>query len=95
MTCCTDPALPTMSAVPAYVAVTFVLPTGSVDVLTLAFPFDNVSVPNVTDPAVKVTFPVGVTVGDFTVAVNFTVRPDFAGFTDDTTVVAVVAFATV
>jgi hypothetical protein len=42
-------------------------------------------------PAVKVTVPVGVTVRDPTVAVNFTDLPCFEGFNDETTVAVVVA----
>jgi hypothetical protein len=42
----------------------------------------------------KVTEPVGMVVGESTVAVNFTDCPAFAGLSDDTTLVVVVACAT-
>jgi hypothetical protein len=43
----------------------------------------------------KVTEPVGIVVGDVTVAVNFTESPVLAGFFDETTEVVVVAWHTV
>lgn len=45
-------------------------------------------------PSIKVTEPVGIVVGERTVAVNFTESPALAGFFDDTTDVVVVACAT-
>ena len=67
------------------------LPTGSVDVPTLALPPDNVTVPSTTEPEVNVTVPVGVVVGEDTVAVNLTICPAVEGFFDDTIVVVVTA----
>ena len=42
----------------------------------------------------NVTIPVGVVVGEVTVAVNVTFCPVFDGFTEETTVVAEVALST-
>jgi hypothetical protein len=43
----------------------------------------------------KVTVPVGLVVGEVTVAVNFTVCPVLEGFTDELTAVVVIAWLTV
>ena len=67
------------------------LPTGRVEVLKLALPPDKFAVPKTTEPEVKVTVPVGVVVGDVTVAVNFTVWPAVEGFREEATVVVVAA----
>ena len=61
------------------------------EVVTLAFPLDRLTVASTVVPAVKVTVPVGFTVGDATVAVNVTELPCFEGFKEETTVVVVVA----
>ncbi len=66
-------------------------PTLRVDVLKFAWPFPRFPVPSTVLPSLKVTVPVGLAVDDVTVAVNLTVRPDFAGLSDDASVVAEVA----
>jgi len=48
-------------------------------------------VPNAFAPSMKVTDPVAVVVGEVTVAVNVTAWPRSDGFSDDFTVVVVVA----
>ena len=67
------------------------LPTGKVAVLRLALPPARFTVPRTTEPEVNVTVPVGVVVGDVTVAVNLTVCPAVEGFFEDTIVVVVTA----
>jgi hypothetical protein len=52
--------------------VTLVEPTGNVDVVNFAFPPLSCAVPSTVFPAVKVTVPVGTTVGDEIVAVKVT-----------------------
>ena len=47
-------------------------PTARVDVVNSALPWLNVAVPSTILPAVKVTGPVGVTVGDVMVVVKVT-----------------------
>ena len=63
--------------------------------LYLALPPDTVSVPSVLLPSLNVTVPVGVVCGDVTVAVKVKVCPLNEGFSDDFTVVALVAALTV
>jgi hypothetical protein len=55
-----------------YVTVTAVEPTASVDVVNVALPLVSSTVPSVVFPAVKVTGPVGVVVGDVILAVKVT-----------------------
>ena len=50
------------------------------EVVTLAFPADRLTVASTVVPAVKATVPVGCTVGDATVAVNVTGWPNLEGF---------------
>jgi hypothetical protein len=83
-----------MFAVPAYVTVIRSVPTGREVVVKLAFPPDNVPVPNTVVPSVKVTVPVGMVVGEVTVAVSFTDCPDVEGFREDVRVVVVTAWLT-
>jgi len=52
--------------------VTFVEPTGRDETVSVALPPLSWAVPNVVFPAVNVTGPVGLTVGDETVAVKVT-----------------------
>ena len=67
-------------------------PTASVLVLKVVEPELSVPVPRTVDPALKVTVPVGVLpVVATTLAVNVTDTPNVAGFSDDVTVVVVVA----
>ena len=54
-------------------------------------PLPRLTVPSIVAPSMKVTDPVGVVVGERTVAVNFTDWPAVAGFFEETTVVVVVA----
>lgn len=61
------------------------------DVLYLALPPAIVAVPNTVLPSMNVTVPVGLVVGDVTVAVNFTFCPVLEGFGDDASVVVEVA----
>jgi hypothetical protein len=52
------------------------------------------TVPRCKEPAINVTVPVGTTVGEITLAVNFTVCPCFEGFREDITAVVVTAWST-
>jgi len=78
--CFTDAELLAIFELPEYVALTVVDPTGSEDVVNVAFPLTSWPVPKTVVPAVKVTGPVGVTVGDVIVAVNVTGWPRIDGF---------------
>jgi hypothetical protein len=80
-----------MLEVPSYVAVTVVVPAGKTDVIRLPLPPASLTVPSVVVPALNVTVPIATTVGDLTVAVNFTFRPTVDGFGEEATVVVVVA----
>jgi hypothetical protein len=74
------------------------LPTDSDDVVNVALPAVRLAVPRVEAPSRKVTVPVGVpTPGEtaLTVAVNVTAWPDADGFTDEVTVVELLALLTV
>lgn len=66
-------------------------PRGNVLVLRLALPPERVTVPNVVEPEVKITVPVGVVVGEVTVAVSVTDCPNVDGLREDVTVVDVTA----
>jgi hypothetical protein len=74
--------------------VTVVVPAGKADVVRLALPPARLTVPSVVVPVVNVTVPTGTTVGDLTVAVNFTFCPATDGFGEDVTVVVVAAMLT-
>jgi hypothetical protein len=52
--------------------VTLVEPTASVEIVNFAFPPLSCAVPNIFVPTMKVTGPVGVTVGEVIVAVKVT-----------------------
>ena len=71
-TCVTEAELPEMSEFHGYVTVTVVDPTGSVEVDNFALPPLSSTVPSTVFPAVKVTGPVGVAVGDVILAVKVT-----------------------
>jgi hypothetical protein len=57
---------------PLYVAVTVVEPVAREEIVNFALPPLSCAVPNTVFPTVKVTGPVGFTVGDEIVAVNVT-----------------------
>ena len=63
--------------------------------MNVALPLLSVPEPNVEDPSLNVTVPVGVPPPDLTVAVNVTALPDFDGFREDATELVVVACFTV
>jgi hypothetical protein len=69
-------------------------PTASVDVVNVAFPPLSCPVPSTIFPAIKVTGPVGLTVGDVMVAVKVTACPDVDGFGDEVSVAELVASVT-
>jgi hypothetical protein len=70
-------------------------PDESVDVVTVAWPLAlSEPVPSVAPLSVNVTGPVGVPAADVTVAVKVTDCLKAEGFTEEVTVVAVVASAT-
>jgi hypothetical protein len=74
------------------------LPTDSDEVVKVALPPERLAVPNVAAPSRNVTVPVGVpTPGEtaLTVAVKVTAWPDADGFTDEVTVVELLALFTV
>ena len=74
------------------------VPTDRLEVVKVALPPDRLAVPNVAAPSRKVTVPVGVpTPGEtaLTVAVKVTAWPDADGFTDEVTVVELLALLTV
>lgn len=68
------------------------LPSGSVDVVTVAIPFTSVEVPSVVAPLVKVTVPA---MDVAKVSVNVTEAPGNDGLTDDVSVDAGEILATV
>jgi hypothetical protein len=80
-----------MLGVPLYVAVTVVVPAGNADVIRLSLPPARPTVPSVVVPEVNVTVPIGTTVGELTIALNFTFCPTTDGFGEEVTVVVVVA----
>ena len=80
-----------MLEVPLYVAVTVVVPAGKADVIRLALPPARLPLPSVFVPAVNVTVPIGTTVGELTIALNFTFCPATDGLGEAVTVVVVVA----
>ena len=68
------------------------VPTGKVVVVNLAFPALSVPDPNAVVPFINFTVPVGVPLNcGSTVAVNVTDCPNLDGFSDDPTVIVVVA----
>ena len=71
------------------------VPAGSVDVVNLAVREVMVTVPRVVVPSLRVTVPAGVPPNcGVTVAVNVTDCPVFEGFSDETSLVVVLAFLT-
>jgi len=79
----------------AWVTWTRVDPVGSVEVVKVAIPRLSCAVPRTVAPAVKVTGPVTVTVGEVILAVNVTACPRVEGFGEDVMVaVLVVCFTT-
>jgi hypothetical protein len=64
-----------MLGVPLYIAVMLCDPVLSADVLKLALPPARFTVPSTLPLSMNVTAPVGVVVGEVTVAVNFTTCP--------------------
>ena len=85
--------LPTF-ALPVYVAVTFVAPTGKVVTASFAEPFTREAVPSTCVPAIKFTLPVAKAVFDRTIAVNETDSPGDEGLTDDMSCSVVAAWVT-
>ena len=74
------------------------MPTDSDEVVKVALPPERLAVPNVAAPSRNVTVPVGVpTPGEtaLTVAVKVTDCPNTDGFTDEVTVVELLALFTV
>ena len=69
-----------------------VLPTAKVEVVNFALPPLRFAVPSTVFPAVNVTGPVGMNVGDVMVAVNVTTSPELDGFGDEVSVAALVAW---
>jgi len=65
-----------------------------VEVLKLASPFAKLRDPSAVPPSMNVTDPVGVVVGEVTVAVNFTACPVLEGFSEETMTVDEVAWST-
>jgi len=74
--------------------VTVVEPDDRADVVRIAVPPLICAVPSTVFPAVNVTGPVGLTVGEVILAVNVTVWPRVDGFGDDDKVVVLVAWLT-
>ena len=70
---------------------TVVEPTARVDVVSVALPLLSSTVPSVVFPAVKVTGPVGVVVGEVISAVKVTDSPWVDGFGDEVSVAVLVA----
>ena len=74
------------------------MPTDSDEVVKVALPPDRLAVPNVAAPSRNVTVPVGVPAPGataLTVAVKVTAWPEADGFTDEVTVVELLALLTV
>ena len=74
------------------------MPTASAEVANVALPALKLAVPSVAAPSRKVTVPVGVPdpgATALTVAVNVTDCPNTDGFTDEVTVVELLAWLTV
>jgi hypothetical protein len=65
---------------PLKVAVTLDEPTARVEIVSLVLPLLSSAVPSTVFPTVKVTGPVGLTVGDEIVAVKVTAWPWVDGF---------------
>ena len=70
--CVTEAELLAMSESPLKVAVTLVEPTDRDETVSFALPPLCCAVPSIVFPAVNVTGPLGITVGDEIVAVNVT-----------------------
>lgn len=90
--CTTDAELCPTSESPSYVTVTVVVPTGSVEVAKVALPPVSSTVPSAVLPAVKVTGPVGLTVGEVMVAVKVAVWPSADGLDDEVMVAELAAW---
>ncbi len=84
-TCVTDAELPAMFESPFYSTVTWVDPAGSDEVPSVAWPPLSSTVPSIWVPAMKVTRPLGSTLGDVTFAVNLTASPRVEGFGEEVT----------
>lgn len=91
----TGEVLPAKSVLPANAAVIEELPTGSFDVVNVAFPPLSGAVPRTDDPFLNVTVPVGKPALEVTVAVNVTAYRKVDGLFDDATEVEVEAALTV
>jgi len=81
-----------MSEFQGYVTVTVVEPTASVDVVNVALPLVSSTVASVVFPAVKVTGPEGVVVGEVIFAVKVTDSPCVEGFGDEVRAAALVVW---
>jgi hypothetical protein len=64
-----------MLDVPLYVAETVVVPAGNSEVVRVALPPARLAVPSVIVPAVNAIVPPSTTIGDSTIALNFTFCP--------------------
>lgn len=81
-----------MSESPAKVAVMVVSPTAIDDVVKVALPLlVNSTVPSVVFPAVNVTGPLGLAVGEVIFAVNVTGSPTLDGLGEEVSVAELVA----
>ena len=87
----TEAELLAMLESPKYVAVTSAEPTGSDEMASFASPPLSWAFPNTVFPAVKVTGPVAITVGDEILAVKVSAWPCVDGFGDDVSVAVLVA----
>ena len=83
-----------MSEFHGYVTVTVVDPTGSVETVSVALPLLSSTVPSTVFPAVKVTGPVGVAVGEVIFAMKVTTSPTVDGLGDELMVAALVVCCT-
>jgi len=87
--------LPAMFESPLKITLITVEPKARDEVVTLALPLLSWTVPNTVVPALKVTGPAGVTVGEVILAVKVTACPCFEGFSDELIVAALVVCNTV
>src|SRR6185503_18338867 len=78
---------------PAYRATIECVPGASVRVIEAWPSVSSAAVPRTTDPSANITAPIGAPAGEKTVADSVIASPVFAGFGDETRVVAVVAIA--
>jgi hypothetical protein len=90
--------LPPNDESPLYLAVIECVPADRIEIVKVAMPELRFAVPRVEVPSKKVTVPVGIPepgATALTVAVNVTPSPKTDGFSDDVTVVELLALLTV